>query len=90
MSNITKYLYQHGHLAEDSLHEYDTLGEAIEAARATGNPYAIVERTYSWDDDVILFSSPDEWPPSPCEHIDQYVNHRCLFVCRDCNEELGR
>lgn len=26
----------------------------------------------------------------PCTHERQYVNDRCLFMCSDCGEELGR
>ena len=70
MSTITKYLYQYGPLAVDSPDEYDTADGAIAAARTPGEPYALVERTYTWDDDVILFSSTDDWPPDFTDDFD--------------------
>lgn len=40
--------------------------------------------------EVAPLSDQEAPVKEPCPHENQYVNDRCLFVCKDCDEELGR
>lgn len=58
--------------------EAESPAEAIDAAS---------EQTGFCISAASIIEAPKE---TPCSHEHQDINDRCLFVCLDCGEELGR
>jgi hypothetical protein len=66
MSEICKYvIVDADDVSEDYV--YDTLSEAKEAAAQRNEPVAIIERTYTFEDSELVWTSTGDtvWPPQP-------------------------
>lgn len=72
MADICKYVIVDAQdVSED--YEYDTLAEAEETAAKRDEPVAIIERTYTFEDSELVWTSTghDVWPPpktGTCRH----------------------
>lgn len=64
MSEVNKYVIADSEGNEEDW-EYDTLNEAIEAAKRNVGECAVIERTYIYDDSDLAWTSTGdtEWPP---------------------------
>ncbi len=63
MASITRYVVVDAQ-GNEADWEHDTITEAMDSV-SDGQPYAVIERVYEYDDSSLVYTSTgdDTWPP---------------------------